>query len=277
MTITLTRSKNWRNLWESTKSVWGVSLSFSVVEAFFPPHLFKVKLRLRSCQCVVDLRHVCRETLTWQPRATAGAATATFILLVLPLWLGSSRWLRPVLTEPLFSLLPRPLSVGRFPLFFSHSTAHQALTPLCEDDNQSMEIIQRLQKNLDILIQSMTRVSSRSEMLGAIHQVFQYAPPSPPQAPHPYPDTTCIVGGSETSSHITPCPPPPLRLSLQENRIGKAVEVMIQHVENLRRMYTKEHAELLELRETLMQNERSFGSHTERGEATSFIWINTHQ
>uniref|UniRef100_UPI003AACB46B inositol 1,4,5-triphosphate receptor associated 2 n=1 Tax=Centroberyx gerrardi TaxID=166262 RepID=UPI003AACB46B len=95
----------------------------------------------------------------------------------------------------------------------------QALIPLCEDDNQSMEIIQRLQKNLDILIQSMTRVSSRSEMLGAIHQ---------------------------------------------ESRIGKAVEVMIQHVENLRRMYTKEHAELLELREALMQNERSFGSHTER-------------
>ncbi|XP_034018980.1 lymphoid-restricted membrane protein isoform X2 [Thalassophryne amazonica] len=95
----------------------------------------------------------------------------------------------------------------------------QALIPLCEDDNQSMEIIQRLQKNLDILIQSMTRVSSRSEMLGAIHQ---------------------------------------------ESRIGKAVEVMIQHVENLRRMYTKEHAELLELRETLMQNERSFGSQTER-------------
>ncbi|KAM3588146.1 uncharacterized protein V6R79_022627 [Siganus canaliculatus] len=95
----------------------------------------------------------------------------------------------------------------------------QALTPLCEDDNQSMEIIQRLQKNLEILIQSMTRVSSRSEMLGAIHQ---------------------------------------------ESRIGKAVEVMIQHVENLRRMYTKEHAELLELRETLMQNERSFGSQTER-------------
>ncbi|KAM7366969.1 hypothetical protein PAMP_014899 [Pampus punctatissimus] len=95
----------------------------------------------------------------------------------------------------------------------------QALTPLCDDDNQSMEIIQRLQKNLDILIQSMTRVSSRSEMLGAIHQ---------------------------------------------ESRIGKAVEVMIQHVENLKRMYTKEHAELLELRETLMQNERSFGSQTER-------------
>ncbi|XP_040886284.1 inositol 1,4,5-triphosphate receptor associated 2 [Toxotes jaculatrix] len=95
----------------------------------------------------------------------------------------------------------------------------QALIPLCDDDSQSMEIIQRLQKNLDILIQSMTRVSSRSEMLGAIHQ---------------------------------------------ESRIGKAVEVMIQHVENLRRMYTKEHAELLELRETLMQNERSFGSQTER-------------
>lgn len=95
----------------------------------------------------------------------------------------------------------------------------KALTPFCEDDNQSMEIINRLEKNLEILIQSMTRVSSRSEMLGAIHQ---------------------------------------------ESRIGKAVEVMILHVDNLRRMYTKEHAELLELRETLMQNERSFGSQTER-------------
>ncbi|KPP80088.1 lymphoid-restricted membrane protein-like [Scleropages formosus] len=95
----------------------------------------------------------------------------------------------------------------------------QALAPLCRDDNQCMEIIQRLGKNLDILIQSMSRVSSRSEMLGAIHQ---------------------------------------------ESRVSKAVEVMIQHVENLRRMYTKEHAELMELRETLMQNERSFGSHVER-------------
>ena len=47
----------------------------------------------------------------------------------------------------------------------------QALIPLCEDDGQSMEIIHRLQKNLDILTQSMVRVSSRSEMLGAIHQV----------------------------------------------------------------------------------------------------------
>ncbi|XP_026086017.1 lymphoid-restricted membrane protein-like isoform X4 [Carassius auratus] len=95
----------------------------------------------------------------------------------------------------------------------------QALIPRCEEDNQSMEIIHRLQKNLEVLIQSMTRVSSRSEMLGAVHQ---------------------------------------------ETRVGKTVEVMIQHVENLRRMYTKEHAELLELRENLTPNERSFGSHTER-------------
>lgn len=54
---------------------------------------------------------------------------------------------------------------------FPPTSSFQALIPLCEDDNQSMEIILRLQKNLDILIQSMTRVSSRSEMLGAIHQV----------------------------------------------------------------------------------------------------------
>ncbi|XP_026183102.1 inositol 1,4,5-triphosphate receptor associated 2 [Mastacembelus armatus] len=102
---------------------------------------------------------------------------------------------------------------------FSCQELLQALIPLCKDDNQSMGIILRLQENLEVLNKCMTRVSSRSEMLGAIHQ---------------------------------------------ESRIGKAVEVMIQHVENLRRMYTKEHAELLELRETLMQNERSFGSQTEK-------------
>ncbi|XP_037704038.1 inositol 1,4,5-triphosphate receptor associated 2 isoform X2 [Choloepus didactylus] len=44
----------------------------------------------------------------------------------------------------------------------------------------------------------------------------------------------------------------------QENRVSKAVEVMIQHVENLKRMYAKEHAELEELKQVLLQNERSF-------------------
>ncbi|KAJ8381930.1 hypothetical protein SKAU_G00027080 [Synaphobranchus kaupii] len=95
----------------------------------------------------------------------------------------------------------------------------QMLLPLCEEDNKSMEIVSRLQKNLEILNQSMSRVSSRSEMLGAIHQ---------------------------------------------ESRVSRAVEVMIQHVENLRRMYTKEHTELMELRETLVQSERSFSSNLER-------------
>lgn len=65
-----------------------------------------------------------------------------------------------------------PFSI--FPLL---DLSYQALIPLCEDDNQSMEIIQRLQKNLDILIQSMARVSSRSEMLGAIHQVREEEEP----------------------------------------------------------------------------------------------------
>nr|XP_015286010.1 PREDICTED: lymphoid-restricted membrane protein isoform X5 [Macaca fascicularis] len=44
----------------------------------------------------------------------------------------------------------------------------------------------------------------------------------------------------------------------QESRVSKAVEVMIQHVENLKRMYAKEHAELEELKQVLLQNERSF-------------------
>ncbi|XP_064276751.1 inositol 1,4,5-triphosphate receptor associated 2 isoform X4 [Passer domesticus] len=53
----------------------------------------------------------------------------------------------------------------------------------------------------------------------------------------------------------------------QESRVSKAVEVMIQHVENLKRMYTKEHAELEELKQVLLQNERSFSSLGERDES----------
>ncbi|NXB47050.1 LRMP protein, partial [Leucopsar rothschildi] len=53
----------------------------------------------------------------------------------------------------------------------------------------------------------------------------------------------------------------------QESRVSKAVEVMIQHVENLKRMYAKEHAELEELKQVLLQNERSFSSLGDRGAA----------
>ncbi|XP_075132045.1 inositol 1,4,5-triphosphate receptor associated 2 [Leptodactylus fuscus] len=91
----------------------------------------------------------------------------------------------------------------------------EALTPLCEDDNQTYEIVQKLQNSLQFLTQHTARVASRSEMLGAIHQ---------------------------------------------ESRVSKAVEVMIQHVENLKRMYAKEHAELEELRQAMHQSDRSSGS-----------------
>ncbi|XP_067415351.1 inositol 1,4,5-triphosphate receptor associated 2 isoform X2 [Emydura macquarii macquarii] len=55
----------------------------------------------------------------------------------------------------------------------------------------------------------------------------------------------------------------------QESRVSKAVEVMIQHVENLKRMYTKEHAELEELKQVLLQNERSFSCLGDQDESTN--------
>ncbi|NXR48671.1 LRMP protein, partial [Hippolais icterina] len=58
----------------------------------------------------------------------------------------------------------------------------------------------------------------------------------------------------------------------QESRVSKAVEVMIQHVENLKRMYAKEHAELEELKQVLLQNERSFSCLGDRGFRA--IWFN---
>ncbi|NXJ06556.1 LRMP protein, partial [Odontophorus gujanensis] len=57
----------------------------------------------------------------------------------------------------------------------------------------------------------------------------------------------------------------------QESRISKAVEVMIQHVENLKRMYTKEHAELEELKQVLLQNERSFSALGDRGNSNQLV------
>ncbi|KAM4820395.1 inositol 1,4,5-triphosphate receptor associated 2 [Thomomys bottae] len=89
----------------------------------------------------------------------------------------------------------------------------ESLIPLCEDDNQAQEIIQKLGKSITFLSQCSTRAASRAEMLGAINQ---------------------------------------------ESRVSKAVEVMIQHVENLKRMYAKEHAELEELKLVLLHNERPF-------------------
>lgn len=50
--------------------------------------------------------------------------------------------------------------------------------------------------------------------------------------------------------------------------MSRAVEVMIQHVENLKRMYAKEHAELEELKQALLQNDRSFNSLPDEGNST---------
>ncbi|XP_078530229.1 inositol 1,4,5-triphosphate receptor associated 2 isoform X2 [Lissotriton helveticus] len=98
----------------------------------------------------------------------------------------------------------------------------ETLVPICEEDNQSHDIIKKLEKSLQFLSQHTARVASRAEMLGAIHQ---------------------------------------------ESRVSKVVDVMIQHVENLKRMYAKEHAELEELKLVLLQNEKSFGSTVDEDEA----------
>ena len=49
---------------------------------------------------------------------------------------------------------------------------------------------------------------------------------------------------------------------------------MIQHVENLKRMYAKEHAELEELKQVLLQNERSFMPNTKRERGKFSVNIN---
>ncbi|XP_041059031.1 inositol 1,4,5-triphosphate receptor associated 2 [Carcharodon carcharias] len=108
----------------------------------------------------------------------------------------------------------------------------QTVKPLCEEA-QSLETFEKLEKSLGMLMQTISRVASRAEMLGAIHQ---------------------------------------------ETRVSKAVEVMIQYVENLKRMYVKEHTELEEMKQLLFQNGKacsSFGENRDDLRSKKFLTAQT--
>lgn len=51
----------------------------------------------------------------------------------------------------------------------------------------------------------------------------------------------------------------------QEKRMNKATEVMLQYVENLKRTYEKDHAELTEFKKLANQNSNRYGSSVETG------------
>jgi inositol 1,4,5-triphosphate receptor-associated cGMP kinase len=82
------------------------------------------------------------------------------------------------------------------------------LNYVCKD-SESIEILGRIQDQIDILQQSTELVSSSAEIFGAVQQ---------------------------------------------EIRVSKAIEVMLTHVENLKRMFEKEHAELEETKRVLLEN-----------------------
>ncbi|XP_078091409.1 inositol 1,4,5-triphosphate receptor associated 2-like [Mustelus asterias] len=108
----------------------------------------------------------------------------------------------------------------------------QTVKSLCEEE-QSLEAFEKLEKSLTMLMQITSRVASRAEMLGAIHQ---------------------------------------------ETRVSKAVEVMIQYVENLKRMYVKEHTELEEMKQLLLQNNKAsslFGENRDELRSKKFLPVQT--
>lgn len=51
----------------------------------------------------------------------------------------------------------------------------------------------------------------------------------------------------------------------QEKRLNKATEVMLQYVENLKRTYEKDHAELMEFKKLATQNSNYYGATPEIG------------
>ncbi|KFQ40235.1 Lymphoid-restricted membrane protein, partial [Mesitornis unicolor] len=54
-----------------------------------------------------------------------------------------------------------------------------------------------------------------------------------------------------------PLTPPPYPTGMQEARMSRAAEVMVQHVENLKRHHMREHAELEEMKRLIQQNSRN--------------------
>ncbi|XP_072909030.1 uncharacterized protein [Hemitrygon akajei] len=87
----------------------------------------------------------------------------------------------------------------------------QKLGAVCMDGRRQ-KFLKELEKYLQVLEASITRVTSHAELLGALHQ---------------------------------------------EARVSQGMQVMIRHVENLKCLHAKEHAELQEMRRTIQQNARN--------------------
>ena len=79
---------------------------------------------------------------------------------------------------------------------------------MCQD-SETREVLQRVEKQVQVLQQSTGRVSSSSEQFGAVQQ---------------------------------------------EARVATAIEIMLLHVDNLKRSYEKEHNELEETRRILIEH-----------------------
>ncbi|KAM9369358.1 inositol 1,4,5-triphosphate receptor associated 1-like [Phaethornis superciliosus] len=84
----------------------------------------------------------------------------------------------------------------------------ERLSPSCTNVG-CKEMLEQLQRSLDVLEAAVERATSAAEKLGAVHQ---------------------------------------------EARMSRAAEVMVQHVENLKRHHLREHAELEEMKRLIQQN-----------------------
>lgn len=87
-------------------------------------------------------------------------------------------------------------------------TSIRSLNRVCQD-SETREVLQRVEKQVQVLQQSTGRVSSSSEQFGAVQQ---------------------------------------------EARVATAIEIMLLHVDNLKRSYEKEHNELEETRRILIEH-----------------------
>ncbi|KAH6924700.1 hypothetical protein HPB50_022189 [Hyalomma asiaticum] len=113
----------------------------------------------------------------------------------------------------------------------------QTLDSLCTDDERVREVVAQIRNHVDVIQQSTDRVSSQAEVYGAVQQVRALGGPP------------LFVDFEEHLYRLSTDFP------LKEERMSRAFEVMVAHVENLKRASEREHRELEEARKLLLDHQ----------------------
>ncbi|MGH0130213.1 UNVERIFIED_CONTAM: hypothetical protein FKN15_041724 [Acipenser sinensis] len=124
---------------------------------------------------------------------------------------------------------------------------------------EQRESYERLLETIAVFHRLASRLSSRAEMVGAVRQgsILQWQNCEQRESYERLLETIAVFHrlASRLSSRAEM-----VGAVRQEKRMSKATEVMMQYVENLKRTYEKDHAELIEYKKLANQNSSRYGA-----------------